>query len=63
MAFTWPICAPFSMAYSEMSVLLGVLSLGTAWTLARGWSLLPVPEEIRLPFEINVSKIIEMYTR
>jgi hypothetical protein len=51
------------MAYSEMSVLLGVLSLGTAWTLARGWSLLPVPEEIRLPFEINVSKIIEMYTR
>jgi small subunit ribosomal protein S4 len=24
---------------------------------------LPAPEEIRLPFEINVAKIIEMYTR
>ena len=24
---------------------------------------LPAPEEIRLPFEIDVAKVIEMYTR
>jgi putative membrane protein len=42
MTFTSPIPKPFSMAYGEMSVLLGVLFLGTAWALVRGWSLLPL---------------------
>jgi len=40
--FTAPIPKPFSMAYGEMSVLLGVLFLGAAWALTRGWSLLPL---------------------
>ncbi len=42
MTFTEPIPKPFSMAYGEMSVLLGVLFLGAAWALAREWSLLPL---------------------
>jgi putative membrane protein len=42
MTFTWPLPRPYSMAYGEMSVLLGVLFLGTAWALARGWELMPL---------------------
>ena len=42
MTFTWPIPEPFSMAYGEMSVLLGVLFLGATWAIARGWNLLPL---------------------
>jgi putative membrane protein len=42
MTFTWPIPKPFSTIYGEMSVLLGVLFLGAAWALARGWNLLPL---------------------
>ena len=42
MTFTWPIPTPFSSAYGEMSVLLGVLFLGAAWALMRGWNLLPL---------------------
>ena len=42
MTFTAPLPRPFSMAYGEMSVLLGVLFLGTAWALARGWELMPL---------------------
>ena len=42
MTFTWPIPEPFSTAYGEMSVLLGVLFLGAAWAIARGWNLLPL---------------------
>ncbi len=42
MTFTSPIPKPFSMAYGEMSVLLGVLFLGAAWALTRGWRLLPL---------------------
>ena len=42
LTFTSPIPKPFSMAYGEMSVLLGVLFLGAAWALVRGWSLLPL---------------------
>lgn len=49
MAFTWPIPAPYSMAYSEMSVLLGVLFLGAAWALAAGWKLLPLGYYAFLP--------------
>jgi putative membrane protein len=42
MCFTWPLPKPYSSAYGEMSVLLGVLFLGAAWALARGWSLTPL---------------------
>jgi putative membrane protein len=42
MSFTWPIPAPFGEIYGEPSVLLGVLFLGAAWTLARGGSFLPL---------------------
>jgi putative membrane protein len=42
MSFTWPIPKPFAEIYGEASVLLGVLFLGTAWALTRGWSLLPL---------------------
>jgi len=42
MTFTSPIPKPYSMAFGEMSVLLGVLFLGAAWALAQGWSLLPL---------------------
>lgn len=42
MAFTWPIPAPFAMAYGEMSALLGVLFLGAAWALAAGYDLRPL---------------------
>ncbi len=49
MVFTWPIPAPFSMAYGEMSVLFGVLFLGAAWALAAGWRLLPLGYYAVLP--------------
>ncbi|MEN6332699.1 MAG: DUF981 domain-containing protein [Phycisphaerales bacterium] len=42
MTFTWPIPAPYSSAYGEMSVLLGVLFLGAAWALHCGWQLYPL---------------------
>ncbi len=42
MTFTWPLPKPYSMAFGEMSVLLGVLLLGTAWALAKGWELMPL---------------------
>jgi putative membrane protein len=41
MTFTWP-PKPYSMAYGEMSVLLGVLFLGAALALAKGWELMPL---------------------
>lgn len=42
LSFTWPIPRPFGEIYGQMSVLLGVLLLGAAWALLRGWSLLPL---------------------
>jgi putative membrane protein len=42
MTFTWPIPKPYSMAFGEMSVLLGVLFLGAALALAKRWGLLPL---------------------
>lgn len=42
MTFTWPIPAPYSTAYGEMSVLLGVLFLGAACALHCGWRLYPL---------------------
>ena len=49
MALTWPLPKPFSMAYGEMSVLLGVLFLGAAWALAAGWRLQPLGYYAFLP--------------
>ena len=40
--FTWPLPKPYSSAYGEMSVLLGVLLLGLALALAKRWELLPL---------------------
>lgn len=42
MAFTWPLPKPYSMAFGEMSALLGVLFLGAAWALAAGYDLWPL---------------------
>src|SRR3972149_6913983 len=42
MTFKWPLPAPFSMAFGETSVLLGVLFLGTCWALAKDWELMPL---------------------
>ena len=42
MTFTWPLPRPYSMAFGEMSVLLGVLLLGIALALAKGWELMPL---------------------
>lgn len=42
MTFTWPLPAPYSMLFGEMSVLLGALFIAAAWALAKGWSLLPL---------------------
>lgn len=42
MIFTWPLPKPYNMPFGEMSVFLGILFLGTAWTLAKGWNLLPL---------------------
>lgn len=42
MTFHWPIPIPYSMAFGEMSVLLGVLFLGTALALAFHWGLMPL---------------------
>lgn len=42
MVFSWPLPHPYSIMYGEMSVLLGVLFLGTAWALSRDWDLTPL---------------------
>ncbi|MBN2019376.1 MAG: DUF981 domain-containing protein [Sedimentisphaerales bacterium] len=42
MTFKWPLPVPFNMAFGETSVLLGVLLLGTAWAIAKGWELMPL---------------------
>ncbi|MCE5186662.1 MAG: DUF981 domain-containing protein [Planctomycetaceae bacterium] len=42
MVFTWPLPAPYNIAYGETSILLGMLLLGASWALAKGWSLLPL---------------------
>lgn len=42
LTFTWPLPEPYNIPYGELSVLLGVLFLGAAWALAKGWSLFPL---------------------
>ena len=42
MTFTWPLPHPYNITYGEMSIFLGVLFLGAAWSLTKGWNLLPL---------------------
>ena len=42
MIFTWPLPQPYNIAFGEMSVLFGILLLGTALTLGKGWELMPL---------------------
>jgi len=42
MTFTWPLPQPYNIMFGEMSVLMGLLFLGAAWSLAKGWNLLPL---------------------
>ena len=42
MIFTWPLPKPYNSPFGEMSVLLGILFLAAAWSLAKGWNLLPL---------------------
>ena len=42
MSFTWPLPKPYNPAFGEMSVLFGVLFLGAAWSLSKGWDLTPL---------------------
>jgi putative membrane protein len=40
--FKFPLIGPYNIAFGETSVLLGMLFLGSSWTLAKGWSLTPL---------------------
>src|SRR3990170_3673221 len=42
MVMTWPIIGQYNDAFGEMSVLLGVIFLGAALAIAKGWSLATV---------------------
>jgi putative membrane protein len=42
MTFSWPLPNPYNIMFGEMSVLLGVLFLGAAWSLAKGRDLTPL---------------------
>ena len=42
MIFRWPLPGPYNSAFGETSVLLGVIYLGTALSLAKGWDLAPL---------------------
>ena len=42
MTFTWPLPKPYNTAFGETSILLGFLFLAAAWSLAKGWALLPL---------------------
>ncbi len=39
MSFTWPLPGSFNIAYGEMSVLFGILFLGAALALWKGWEM------------------------
>lgn len=42
MIFTSPLPKPYSMAFGEMTVLMSILFVAAAWTLAKDWNLLPL---------------------
>lgn len=39
MCFTWPLPGSFNIAFGEMSVLFGILFLGAALALSKGWEM------------------------
>jgi len=39
MVMTWPIIGQYNDAFGEMSVLLGIIFLGAAFAIGKGWSL------------------------
>jgi putative membrane protein len=39
MSFTWPLTGSYNIAFGEMSVLLGILFLGAALALWKGWEM------------------------
>ena len=42
MIFTWPLIGSYNIAFGETSVLLGVIYLGIALSLAKEWNLAPI---------------------
>jgi putative membrane protein len=40
--FNYPLPGPYNVAFGETSVALGVLFLGAAWSISRGWPLMPL---------------------
>lgn len=42
MTFSWPLPSPYNIAFGETSIMLGMLLLGAAWSLSKGWNLLPL---------------------
>lgn len=42
MTLTWPLPGSYNIAFGEPSVLLGILFLSAALTVAQGWGLIPV---------------------
>jgi len=42
MAFTWPLPGSYNAIYGETTVLIGLLFLGAALAVAKGWDLLPL---------------------
>jgi len=42
MAITWPLPGSYNIAFGESTLLFGAVFLGAAFSLAKGWDLLPV---------------------
>lgn len=42
LSFTWPLPGAYNIAFGETTTLFGLVFLGTALSLAKGWSLVPV---------------------
>jgi putative membrane protein len=42
MVATWPLPGSYNIGFGESTLLFGVVFLGAAWALAKGWDLLPV---------------------
>ena len=42
LALTWPLPGPYNAAFGDLTVLFGILFLGAAFAIAKGWDLLPL---------------------
>jgi len=42
MVTTWPLPGSYNIGFGESTLLFGVVFLGAAWALAKGWDLMPV---------------------